>query len=167
MPVTFPGESYDYRAARDRLLASEIELRRATEAVAAARRNLPPGGPVPADYFFQGVGADGSPTDIKLSELFAPGNDSLVLYSFMFPRDPSDHSPGPIPGETAELPLADLTSRPEKRSSIPSEKLILISVGEAVTWLPTAGEAFTRCAWAKAMEGTRRAAAKAVAATLP
>jgi predicted dithiol-disulfide oxidoreductase (DUF899 family) len=107
MPVTFPGESYDYRAARDRLLASEIELRRATEAVAATRRNLPPGGPVPADYFFQGVGADGSPTDIKLSELFAPGNDSLVLYSFMFPRDPSDHSPGPIPGETAELPLAE------------------------------------------------------------
>ena len=107
MPVTFPGESLDYRAARDRLLASEIELRRATEAVAAARRDLPPGGPVPTDYVFQGVGADGSPTDIKLSELFAPGNDSLVLYSFMFPRDPSDHSPGPIAGQTAELPLAE------------------------------------------------------------
>ena len=47
MSITFPGESADYRAARDRLLEQEIELRRATEAVAAARRQLPPGGVVP------------------------------------------------------------------------------------------------------------------------
>lgn len=107
MPVRFPGESLEYRAARDGLLASEIELRRAMEAVAAARRALPPGGPVPTNYVFQGVGTNGTPVDIKLSALFAPGKDSLVLYSFMFPRDPSDHSPGPIAGQTAELPLAD------------------------------------------------------------
>ena len=44
MSVSFPGESEEYRAARDRLLVREIELRRATEAVAAARRELPPGG---------------------------------------------------------------------------------------------------------------------------
>ena len=49
MSITFPGESADYRAARDRLLEQEIELRRATEAVAAARRALPPGGVVPQD----------------------------------------------------------------------------------------------------------------------
>src|SRR5207237_450351 len=42
--IRFPGESAEYRAARDRLLEQEIELRRATEAVAAARRELPPGG---------------------------------------------------------------------------------------------------------------------------
>lgn len=107
MPVRFPGESLEYRAARDGLLASEIELRRAMEAVAAARRALPPGGPVPTNYVFQGVGTNGTPVDIKLSALFAPGKDSLVLYSFMFPRDPSDHSPGPIAGQTAELPLAE------------------------------------------------------------
>ena len=47
MSVTFPGESAEYREARDRLLAQEIELRRAMEAVAAARRKLPPGGVVP------------------------------------------------------------------------------------------------------------------------
>ena len=46
MGVSFPGESAQYRAARDRLLEQEIELRRATEAVAAARRQLPPGGVV-------------------------------------------------------------------------------------------------------------------------
>jgi len=52
--ITFPGESADYRAARDRLLEQEIELRRAMEAVAAARRGLPPGGIVPEDYVFEG-----------------------------------------------------------------------------------------------------------------
>jgi predicted dithiol-disulfide oxidoreductase (DUF899 family) len=77
------------------------------EAVAAARRELPPGGPVPEDYVFQGEGADAAPTDVRLSELFAPGRDSLAIYSFMFPRDPGDERPGPDAGETALLPLAD------------------------------------------------------------
>jgi predicted dithiol-disulfide oxidoreductase (DUF899 family) len=94
MSTTFPGESPEYRAARDRLLEQESELRRATEAVAAARRQLPPGGAVPEDYAFQGTGADGRPTEVRLSELFAPGKDSLAIYSFMFPRDPGDQRPG-------------------------------------------------------------------------
>jgi len=105
MSTTFPGESAEYRAARDRLLEQEIELRRATEAVAAARRELPPGGVVPEDYVFQGKGDGGTRTDVRLSELFAPGRDSLVIYSFMFPRDPGDDRPGPEAGETALLPL--------------------------------------------------------------
>ena len=107
MGITLPGESQEYRAARDRLLAQEIELRRAMEAVAAARRELPPGGPVAENYVFQGPGADGAPTDVRLSELFEPGRDSLVIYSFMFPRDPDDQTPGPRDGETARLPLAE------------------------------------------------------------
>lgn len=94
-----------YRAARNRLLEQEIELRRAMEAVAAARRELPPGGVVPKDYVFQGTGADGAPTGVRLSALFAPGKDSLVIYSFMFPRDPSDVRPGPGSGQTALLKL--------------------------------------------------------------
>ena len=77
------------------------------EAVAAARRDLPPGGPVKTDYVFQGEGADGAPTDVRLSELFEPGKDSLAIYSFMFPRDPGDLTPGPPGGETAGLPLAE------------------------------------------------------------
>jgi predicted dithiol-disulfide oxidoreductase (DUF899 family) len=105
--VAFPGESAEYRAARDRLLEQEVELRRAMEAVAAARRALPPGGVVPEDYAFQGLGADGSPGEIRLSELFAPGRDSLVIYNFMFPRDPGDDRPGPKEGKTAHLPLAE------------------------------------------------------------
>jgi predicted dithiol-disulfide oxidoreductase (DUF899 family) len=107
MGVAFPGESPEYRAARDRLLEQEIELRRAMEAVAAARRELPPGGAVPEDYVFQGKGADGTLTDVRLSELFAPDKDSLVIYSFMFPRDPGDDRPGPASGQTALLPLHD------------------------------------------------------------
>ena len=40
MAVAFPGESAEYRAARNLLLDQEIELRRAMEAVAEARRRL-------------------------------------------------------------------------------------------------------------------------------
>jgi predicted dithiol-disulfide oxidoreductase (DUF899 family) len=107
MGIALPGESREYRAARDRLLEREIELRRAMEAVAAARRDLPPGGPVKLDYVFQGAGDDGAQAEVRLSELFEPGKDSLAIYSFMFPRDPEDLTPGPRAGETARLPLVE------------------------------------------------------------
>ncbi len=107
MNVAYPGESAEYRAARDRLLEKEAELRRAMEEVAAARRELPPGGIVPQDYVFQEQGPDGRPADVRLSELFAPGKDSLVIYSMMFPRAAGDDRPGPAGGKTALLPLAE------------------------------------------------------------
>ena len=107
MTTSFPGESAEYRVARERLLEQEIELRRVTEAVAATRRELPPGGPVPEDYVFQGAGEDGNATDVRLSELFESGKNSLVIYSFMFPRDPDDKRPGAPTGETALLPLEE------------------------------------------------------------
>jgi predicted dithiol-disulfide oxidoreductase (DUF899 family) len=104
----FPGESPEYREARNRLLEREIELRRLTEAVAAERRELPPGGEVPEDYLFRGEGSEGKPAGVRMSELFAPGRESLAIYSFMFPRDPEDDAPGPVrERETAELPLAE------------------------------------------------------------
>jgi predicted dithiol-disulfide oxidoreductase (DUF899 family) len=105
--LRFPGEPAEYREARDRLLEREIELRRAMEAAAAARRKLPPGGPVPEDYLFEGAGADGAPTEVRLSELFAPGRDSLVIYNFMFPRGYGGDRPGPAGGKTAQLPLEE------------------------------------------------------------
>ena len=107
MGIAFPGESRDYRVARDQLLEQEIELRRAMEAVAEARRRLPPGGVVSQDYVFQAQGPDGRPARVRLSELFAPGQDSLVIYSMMFPRAAEDTSPGPPAGRTALLPLAE------------------------------------------------------------
>src|SRR4029077_2976286 len=79
--------------------------RRALERVAAHRRALPPGGAVPEDYRFEEVAApDG---EVQFSELFAPGKDTLVVYSFMFPRWSGDTRPGPASGETARLPLAE------------------------------------------------------------
>jgi predicted dithiol-disulfide oxidoreductase (DUF899 family) len=75
--VRFPGEDAAYRAARDKLLESEIALRRQLEAVAAQRRALPPGGLVPEDYVF-----DGEHGPVKLSELFGE-HDVLLLYGFM------------------------------------------------------------------------------------
>jgi predicted dithiol-disulfide oxidoreductase (DUF899 family) len=107
MGISFPNESAEYRAARDQLLEKEIELRRAMEAVAAARRELPAGGLVPEDYAFDGLGPDGRPAKISLSELFAPGKDSLIIYNFMFPRHKSDQRPKPDAGRTAELPIEE------------------------------------------------------------
>jgi predicted dithiol-disulfide oxidoreductase (DUF899 family) len=86
--IRFPNESDEYRAARDKLLQQEIELRRLTEAVAAKRRTLPLGGEIRTDYEFDGV--DGP---VKMSELFADGKDTLFLYSHMYFR-----GDGPRPG---------------------------------------------------------------------
>ncbi|NNE83545.1 MAG: DUF899 family protein, partial [Alphaproteobacteria bacterium] len=82
----FPGESETYRASRDALLAAEIELRKQTEAVAAMRRDLPLGGEVSEDYAFDETIA-GDTVQTRLSDLFAPGKDSLFLYSFMYAPD--------------------------------------------------------------------------------
>jgi hypothetical protein len=57
--IRFPGESAEYRAARDELLRAEIELRRQVESVAAQRRALPLGGEAPTNYVFtEGSTAD-------------------------------------------------------------------------------------------------------------
>jgi predicted dithiol-disulfide oxidoreductase (DUF899 family) len=101
----FPGESNEYRRERSRLLEAEVELRRATERVAAQRRSLPLGGAVPEDYRFEAADEGGG--EVRLSELFAPSKDTLVIYSFMFPRYSGDTRPGPTGGETAKLPLAE------------------------------------------------------------
>ena len=102
--IRFPGESEEYRRERNRLLGAEAGLRRAIEQVAAQRRALPPGGVVPDDYRFDAV-SDGG--EVRFSELFAAGKDTLVIYSFMFPRYSGDTRPGPAVGETAKLSLAE------------------------------------------------------------
>jgi predicted dithiol-disulfide oxidoreductase (DUF899 family) len=83
--LRYPGESDEYRAARDRLLEAEIDLRRQIEAVAAQRRELPPGGEVPTDYLFEEwSAASGKTRQVRISELFADDKDTLFVYSFMF-----------------------------------------------------------------------------------
>jgi len=105
MSISFPGESLEYRMARSRLLQQEVALRRATEAVAEARRELPPGGIVPQDYVFQQAGPSGTPTEVRMSELFVRGLNTLVIYNFMFPRALDDE--GPCPSCTSMLDALD------------------------------------------------------------
>jgi predicted dithiol-disulfide oxidoreductase (DUF899 family) len=102
--IRFPGESEEYRRERNRLLEAEAGLRRTIEQVAAQRRALPPGGIVPEDYRFERA-SDGSA--VRFSELFEADNQTLVIYSFMFPRYSGDTRPGPAEGETARLPLSE------------------------------------------------------------
>ena len=102
--IRFPGESEEYRRERNRLLEAEAGLRREIEAVAAQRRALPRGGVVPDDYRFEAA-SDGA--EVRFSELFEAGKDTLVVYSFMFPRYSGDTRPGPEEGETARLPLSE------------------------------------------------------------
>ncbi|MDD9932839.1 MAG: DUF899 family protein [Myxococcales bacterium] len=79
----FPGESAAYREARNALLEAELALRARVEEVAVQRRALPLGGE-PPDYVFEERGEGGVLQQTRLSELFADGQDSLIVYSFMY-----------------------------------------------------------------------------------
>jgi predicted dithiol-disulfide oxidoreductase (DUF899 family) len=85
--IRFPNETPEYREARDRLLHAEMALRKNIEEVAALRRNLPLGGTLPEDYAFEEGAPDlNDSTTVhktRLSELFSPGKDTLVIYSYM------------------------------------------------------------------------------------
>src|ERR1700757_5327522 len=94
--VHFPGESSEYRRARNQLLEAEDELRRLNEQVAAQRRARPAGGLLAEDYVFESA-ADGS--EVRFSELFAPGKDTLVIYHMMFPRWSKDPRAGAPAGK--------------------------------------------------------------------
>jgi predicted dithiol-disulfide oxidoreductase (DUF899 family) len=98
----FPGESEEYRRARDELLEAEIDLRRQEERVAARRRELPLGGAVQTDYEFdEWDAAAGAPRTVRLSELF-DGKDTLLLYSFMIvPPEQGLPFVGPCPSCTS------------------------------------------------------------------
>ncbi|WP_374674135.1 DUF899 family protein [Ideonella sp.] len=75
----FPGASDAYEAARRRLLAEEIELRRHLARVAEQRRALPPGPVIRKDYRF----IDSQGQQVGLIDLF-DGHDTLVTYFWMF-----------------------------------------------------------------------------------
>jgi predicted dithiol-disulfide oxidoreductase (DUF899 family) len=88
-----PGESHEYRRRRHELLAAEVALKDQRERVAELRRSLPLGGPVAQDYrFLEGPAdladdsADGF-RETRLSELFAPGKDELIVIHFMYGAD--------------------------------------------------------------------------------
>ena len=72
-------------------MEAEPKLRRQIEDVAALRRRLPKGGKIKENYVFEEGAADFSDrTTVKqtrFSELFHPGKNSLVIYSFMYAPD--------------------------------------------------------------------------------
>ncbi|HEX8054211.1 MAG TPA: DUF899 family protein [Thermoleophilaceae bacterium] len=147
--VAFPNESAEYRAARERLLAAEVEERRAHEALAAARRELPPGGEVPEDYVFERAGADGTPEPVRMSELFARG-DTLAVYSFMFGPDRD----APCMGCTSMLDGIDGATRHIVErinfavvAESPVPRLLEFAERRGWSWLPllsTAGNSYNR-----------------------
>jgi hypothetical protein len=64
-------------------------------------------GAVPEDYEFDHMEASGAPAKVRLSELFRPGTDILIIYHYMFPRHRSDQRRGPSSGPIAQLPLEE------------------------------------------------------------
>src|SRR5260370_12241808 len=106
----FPGETADYRRARNRLLKSEVELRRQIESVAAQRRKLPLGGEVREDYVFEALPAgEKKVKKVRLSQLFHPGKDTLFLSNFLFPE--SVDSMTPFPSSTSIIDAVDGAAR--------------------------------------------------------
>lgn len=89
----FPNESRAYRKARDQLLKAEVKLRREVEAVAKLRRKLPLGGEVPEDFVFEEQADVIGIRKIRLSQLFAPGKDTLILYSYMYSQSMQNPCP--------------------------------------------------------------------------
>jgi predicted dithiol-disulfide oxidoreductase (DUF899 family) len=98
--VKLQGEKDEYRKLRDRLLEAETALKDQRESVAALRRQLPMGPAVKTDYVFREGPADihdESPAtfkDVRLSELFAPGKDRLIVDHMMW--GPNDKSACPM-----------------------------------------------------------------------
>lgn len=75
----FPGESDAYRAARQALLAEEIEFRRHMSRLTAMRRALPDGPVIDKDYRF----LDANGVERRLIDLFGD-KPTLVTYFWMY-----------------------------------------------------------------------------------
>jgi len=100
----WPNEPTGYRAAREALLAEEIELRRHIARVAAMRRQLPVGGEVRQDYAFE----DDQGGQTRLSEMFGP-HDTLITYFWMYGPQRARPCPmctnllGPVDGNARDI----------------------------------------------------------------
>ena len=75
----FPGESPEYRRAREALLAGEIEFRRQLTQLTEQRRALPPGPAIDKNYRFKNENGK----DVGLIDLFGK-HDALVTYFWMY-----------------------------------------------------------------------------------
>ena len=100
MEIRFKGETEDYRRLRNELVQAEIALKDQRERVAEMRRQLPTGARVETNYVFHEGPADinddssDNLREVRLSELFAPGKDSLIVNHMMW--DPNNKLPCPM-----------------------------------------------------------------------
>jgi predicted dithiol-disulfide oxidoreductase (DUF899 family) len=103
---SYPGDSEEYRRAREALLAEEIELRRHLWRVAEQRRSLPLGGEAPAFEFVDEAGKKN-----RLADLF-DGHDTLVTYFWMY--GPQRERPCPMCTSfigSLDVPARDIVQR--------------------------------------------------------
>ena len=88
--MKFKGESDEYRKLRDQLLEAEVALKDQRERVAVLRRQLPTGALVETDYVFREGPTDirdashANFRDVRLSELFTPVKDRLIIDHMMW-----------------------------------------------------------------------------------
>ena len=75
----FPGQTEEYRKAREALLAEEIEFRRHLTRLTEQRMALPPGPVIEKNYRFK----DANGAELGLIDLFG-AHDTLVAYFWMF-----------------------------------------------------------------------------------
>ncbi|HUD29565.1 MAG TPA: DUF899 family protein [Novosphingobium sp.] len=100
----FANETAEYAAAREALLAEEIEARRHLERLAAQLRALPPGPELPLDHRF----IDMNGTEVALGDMFGE-HGTLVLYHWMYGPERKRPCPmctaliGPLAANAADI----------------------------------------------------------------
>src|ERR1700694_5324608 len=134
LEIRYANESDKYRAARNKLLEAEIELRRQLESVAALRRQLPLGGKLKEDYVFEEMHKGRKIVETKFSQLFDPKKNTLITYSFMFP----DAKGRPCPACTSILDGLN-GSAPHIRDKVNYVVIAKAPIKEIVQWAQKRG----------------------------
>ena len=134
LEIRYANESDKYRAARNKLLEAEIELRRQLESVAALRRQLPLGGKLKEDYVFEEMPNGQKIVQTKFSQLFDPKKNTLITYSFMLP----DRNGKPCPACTSILDGLN-GSAPHIRDKVNFAVIAKAPIKEIMQWAQKRG----------------------------
>jgi predicted dithiol-disulfide oxidoreductase (DUF899 family) len=160
----FPGEDATYRTARNALLEAEFALEEQLRKVAEMRQAVPAGGAIRQDYVFDTI-EDGAMRQVRLSELFSPGKETLFLYSYMYGPDAEAPCPactslvdgfaGIAPHILARIDLAVVA-----KSSIEKFAKIAAARGwSGIRLLSSAGNSYNADYFAETPEGSQIPAA--------
>ena len=152
--VTFPGESAEYRSARNTLLAAEADLRAQVERVAELRRQLPPGA-LCADYVF-----DTPRGPRTLVELFE-GRDTLLVYTYMFKG--ADAAPCPMCGAFMDSLSGQVHHVLRRTAMVVAARapmheinaLVAARHWQSIPWVSTAGTEFPKDYWSEMPDGSQ------------